>query len=173
MIRSRRTVSVLTFSRSQTRRALIGLPGMGYSWGGVVGLQLATRTDRLTALICGGWPPLGAPYKGMVDLLEAQTAEHRGAAIYATFYRSIADWPERNAVSRFTCPRMTFAGSNDILPHEVLTTRIGPLVAEYREELEEMGWTVELVEGFSHDLFTRADVVVPMIRKFLDPVLLP
>jgi hypothetical protein len=30
----------------------------GYSGGGVVGLQLASRTDRLTALICGGWPPL-------------------------------------------------------------------------------------------------------------------
>ena len=28
----------------------------GFSWGAVVGLQLATRTDRLSALICGGWP---------------------------------------------------------------------------------------------------------------------
>ena len=31
----------------------------GYSFGGVMGLQLAARTDRLSALICGGWP--GAP----------------------------------------------------------------------------------------------------------------
>ena len=37
----------------------------GYSWGGVVGLQLATRTNRLSALICGGWPPLGASYRDM------------------------------------------------------------------------------------------------------------
>jgi pimeloyl-ACP methyl ester carboxylesterase len=34
----------------------------GFSWGGVVGLQLAARTNRLTALICAGWPPLGGPY---------------------------------------------------------------------------------------------------------------
>ena len=32
----------------------------GFSWGGVAALQLAIRTDRLTALICGGRPPLGA-----------------------------------------------------------------------------------------------------------------
>ena len=108
----------------------------------------------------------------MVDLLEAQTVEHQSAAIYATFYRSIAGWPEQKAVSGFTCPRMAFAGSNDILPHDVLTIRIGPLVAEYREELEEMGWQVELVDGFGHELFERTDVVVPLIRGFLDPFLL-
>src|SRR5215471_16727231 len=28
----------------------------GFSFGGVVGLQLASRTNRLSALVCGGWP---------------------------------------------------------------------------------------------------------------------
>src|SRR4051812_45923393 len=37
----------------------------GYSWGGVVGLQIACRTDRLTALVIGGWPPIGGPYNDM------------------------------------------------------------------------------------------------------------
>ena len=36
----------------------------GFSFGAVVGLQLAARTDRLSALICGGWPPLGGPVPG-------------------------------------------------------------------------------------------------------------
>src|SRR2546425_5843649 len=31
----------------------------GFSWGGVVGLQLGIRTNRLTALICGGVAPFG------------------------------------------------------------------------------------------------------------------
>src|SRR5438477_76570 len=35
----------------------------GFSWGAVVGLQLATRTNRLTALALGGWPPLGGQYR--------------------------------------------------------------------------------------------------------------
>ena len=30
----------------------------GFSFGSVVGLQLASRTSRLSALVCGGWPPL-------------------------------------------------------------------------------------------------------------------
>src|SRR5690242_17921022 len=33
----------------------------GYSWLAVSGLQLAARTDRLTALAMGGYPPLGQP----------------------------------------------------------------------------------------------------------------
>ncbi len=44
----------------------------GYSWGGLVGLQLAARTDRLTALICGGFPPFGASYR---DIAAATKAE--------------------------------------------------------------------------------------------------
>ena len=35
---------------------------------------------------------------------------------------------------------------------------------------QEMGWSVELVEGHAHGLFSSADVVVPMIRNFLDPL---
>jgi len=31
----------------------------GYSWLALIGLQLAIRTDRLAALIMGGFPPLG------------------------------------------------------------------------------------------------------------------
>ena len=42
----------------------------GFSWGGVVGLQLAARSNRLTALICGGWPPLGAPYTATLAATE-------------------------------------------------------------------------------------------------------
>ena len=30
----------------------------GYSWLALLGLQLASRTDRLTALVMGGFPPL-------------------------------------------------------------------------------------------------------------------
>src|SRR4029077_5517306 len=40
----------------------------GFSWGGLIGLQLAWRSDRIAALVCGGWPPLGGPY---ADLLLA------------------------------------------------------------------------------------------------------
>src|SRR5215470_3538391 len=35
----------------------------GYSWLAMIGLQLAIRTDRLWALIMGGFPPLDGPYE--------------------------------------------------------------------------------------------------------------
>jgi hypothetical protein len=130
----------------------------GYSWGGVVGLQLATRTNRLSALVCGGWPPLGAPYSDMPNVT--------GQSIFTTFYRSIQQWPEREAVSRIACPRLAFAGRDDA------TARIGSLLALHREELELMGWTVRLVDGFGHNLGASRDIVAPLIREFLDPLLL-
>jgi pimeloyl-ACP methyl ester carboxylesterase len=34
----------------------------GYSWLAVGGLQLALRSDRVAALVMGGWPPIGGPY---------------------------------------------------------------------------------------------------------------
>lgn len=136
----------------------------GFSWGGVVGLQLATRTDRLSALICAGWPPLGAPYK---DMPKAATREQR---IFATFYEHLTNWPEREAVSKITCPRFTFAGREDVITVPTVTARIGPLIAEHRGELERMGWRVRLVDGVRHDLGSRADLVMPLLREFLDAV---
>jgi len=67
----------------------------GYSWGGVVGLQLAARTDRLTALVCGGWLPLGAPYPAMLSWAEGR-AQRTGLpdwAMTATYYRELVSWP--------------------------------------------------------------------------------
>jgi pimeloyl-ACP methyl ester carboxylesterase len=59
----------------------------GYSWLALVGLQLAIRTDRLTALAMGAWPPLGGPYAEMLrvtvathDLASAPSSARQGAA---------------------------------------------------------------------------------------------
>jgi pimeloyl-ACP methyl ester carboxylesterase len=43
----------------------------GYSWRAVCGLQLAIRTDRLTALAMGGYPPLDGPYGPMLKVTRA------------------------------------------------------------------------------------------------------
>jgi pimeloyl-ACP methyl ester carboxylesterase len=49
----------------------------GYSWLAVAGLQLALRTDRLTGLAMGGFPPLNGPYQ---DMLAVTRATHDMAA---------------------------------------------------------------------------------------------
>jgi pimeloyl-ACP methyl ester carboxylesterase len=43
----------------------------GYSWLALAGLQLAIRTDRLTALAMGGFPPLDGPYAPMLQVTTA------------------------------------------------------------------------------------------------------
>ncbi|HEX6540484.1 MAG TPA: hypothetical protein VF040_01910 [Ktedonobacterales bacterium] len=43
----------------------------GYSWLALVGLQLAIRTDRLSALMMGGFPPLSGPYEEMLRVTTA------------------------------------------------------------------------------------------------------
>jgi pimeloyl-ACP methyl ester carboxylesterase len=53
----------------------------GYSWLALTGLQLATRTDRLTALAMGGFPPLDGPY---TQMLRVTTATHELAKANAT-----------------------------------------------------------------------------------------
>ncbi len=53
----------------------------GYSWLALIGLQLAIRTDRLSALVMGGFPPLDGPYAAM---LRVTTAAHEMALKAAT-----------------------------------------------------------------------------------------
>jgi pimeloyl-ACP methyl ester carboxylesterase len=52
----------------------------GYSWLALAGLQLAIRTDRLRALVMGGFPPLGGPY---AQMLKVTTAAHEMAVANA------------------------------------------------------------------------------------------
>jgi pimeloyl-ACP methyl ester carboxylesterase len=145
----------------------------GYSGGGIIGLQLASRTTRLTALICGGWPPLGGPYKEQLEAATIAANQNGGMTekVQLAFHRGLQGWPEREAVSGFTCPRMTFAGADDVLIDHGQTLRIGPTIQARRQDLERLGWTVRIQDGFRHELYTRPDVVVPMIREFLDPLL--
>ena len=46
----------------------------GYSWLAFSGLQLALRTDRLWALVMGGYPPMGGPYQAMLAVTRAAHA---------------------------------------------------------------------------------------------------
>jgi pimeloyl-ACP methyl ester carboxylesterase len=46
----------------------------GYSWLALAGLQLAIRTDRLAALVMGGFPALDGPYAEMLQVTAATHA---------------------------------------------------------------------------------------------------
>jgi pimeloyl-ACP methyl ester carboxylesterase len=143
----------------------------GFSFGAVVGLQLAIRTDRLNAFVCGGWPPLGGPYTA-ASAASSRSAAKGGSKLDAAYYRNLLkDWNEQTAIARIHCPRMAFAGVEDTFTTLDQEVRIGPTLRERRNELERMGWTVRLVEGFGHELGQHPEAAVPVIREFLDPLL--
>ncbi|GAA0709198.1 alpha/beta hydrolase [Dactylosporangium roseum] len=118
----------------------------GYSWLAVSGLQLAVRTDRLTALVMGGYPPLDQPNR---ELLRVTTAAHTMATAnaaappapvpppdepgwstapmtlseaqtrqFVTLYEALQDFDDRAALARLTCPRLCFVGSADEITYE-------------------------------------------------------
>jgi pimeloyl-ACP methyl ester carboxylesterase len=154
----------------------------GYSWGGNVGLQLATRSDRLTALVVGGWPALGGPYAELLQAAQRKLPNPepsslkvlRSPAQYAQWIhygQSIEGWPEREAVSRIACPRLNVFGSEGDLVEAGIPVPIASRIREHRGELQALGWRVHEIGGHSHALCMQPEVAVPPVRAFLDEVL--
>ena len=112
----------------------------GYSWLALAGFQLAIRSDRLTALAMGGFPPLDGPYGSMLTVTRAAhrmalaNRDKQPAAAelqpgdwdavevtqtpdqtqqYVTLYESVQNFDERAALDRLSIPRLVFAGAND------------------------------------------------------------
>jgi pimeloyl-ACP methyl ester carboxylesterase len=152
----------------------------GYSWGGVVGLQLACRTDRLTALVIGGWPPLGGPYQEM-RVMTAQAsadpalpAEQRDlVASWATFYRSLDGWDD-NSLRKIDCPRMAYAGGEDVVVQAGVMVSISKLFEQRSRELRDQQWDIEILPSLDHaGAMTDAVAVVAVVRPFLETNLTP
>lgn len=151
----------------------------GYSWSGAVGLQLATRTDRLSALVIGGWPPLDGPYREILAAARRKLPNPepsslkilRSAAQYAqwiAYYESMLDWPERQAVSRIACPRMVYFGANGDLVEAGIEVTIASNIRRQLGTLQAGGWTVQELPGQGHGVCMVPELVVPPVRAFLD-----
>jgi pimeloyl-ACP methyl ester carboxylesterase len=154
----------------------------GYSWGAAVGLQLATRTDRLTALVLGGWPPRSAPYKGILQATRLKQSDPEPSSLkvlrskeqyrqWETYYTSMLDWPEAQAVASIRCPKMVFFGGDGDLVEAGIPIRIASIIREHRVALEQQGWTVHEIPGQGHGVCMMPELVVPPVRAFLDAVL--
>jgi pimeloyl-ACP methyl ester carboxylesterase len=154
----------------------------GYSWSGAVGLQLAARTHRLSALVVGGWPPLGAPYAGILQATLAKQANPepssmtilRNKAQYTQwehYYRSMLDWPEAASVAAIACSKMVYFGADGDLVEAGTPIRIASIIRERRSTLESQGWRVHEIAGQGHGVCALPELVVPPVRSFLDAVL--
>lgn len=168
----------------------------GYSWLALAGLQLAIRTDRLTGLAMGGYPPLGGPYGVMLAVtrsahrqaLENQakppvaveiepgdwdsaelvaTPEQTGQ--YVTLYESLIGFDETTV--ELGIPRLAFAGTDDTIVYgakwDHARVEIGPPLAANKAELEKRGWTVEVIPGADHMTAMHSAVVGPILARWL------
>jgi pimeloyl-ACP methyl ester carboxylesterase len=151
----------------------------GYSWSGAVGLQLASRTDRLSALVIGGWPPLDGPYDDILAAARRKLGSPepssmkvlRSPAQYAQwihFYESLRGWHERDAVARIACPRLVYFGEKGDLVEAGIPVTIASNIRRRRATLELLGWTVHEIAGADHGGAALPEPVVPMVRRFLD-----
>lgn len=170
----------------------------GYSWLALAGLQLAIRTDRLTALAMGGYPPLGGPYR---EMLAVTRVAHRMAIDpppppagtpepgdwdsypfsrtpdqteqYVTLYEALQDFDEDVGLA---LPRLAFAGEKDIIEYgpqwdDLRVDLAGPLRAHHAE-LIARGWRVSLVPGADHMAAMQPSRVLPILLPWLQEALL-
>jgi pimeloyl-ACP methyl ester carboxylesterase len=164
----------------------------GYSWLALIGLQLAIRTDRLWALIMGGFPPLNGPYEEMFRVTtatdemasgarpmpSADESEWSGMALsrdqtrqFVTLYQALQGFDDRAAQARLTCPRLCFVGSKDEIKYSkswgnVSVSLAGPVVRG-QAQLSELGWDVQVLDGLDHIQAMQAKQVVPLLRSWL------
>jgi pimeloyl-ACP methyl ester carboxylesterase len=160
----------------------------GYSWLGMVGLQVAVRTDRLWALAVGGYPPLDGPYAEMLrittaayEMAEGQPSpddEWSAAGLskdstkqFVTLYHGLQDFDDRAAQAQITCPRLCLVGSADAMDYGknwggIHMDLAGPII-RHRAELEALGWDVVVFDGLDHMGAMQAAQVVPVLRPWL------
>ena len=155
----------------------------GFSWGCVTGLQLALRTDRMTALVCGGFPVMDGIYDDM--LTTARTMARGPATIYGlesdspengrqflTYYEGLQSFDDRSIQDALDIPRLSWIGDQDLptLNGKPLT-HMGQLIIRNRPDLEAAGWDVRIVPGKNHLDGLAPDVQVPLIDEWLSEVL--
>ncbi len=154
----------------------------GHSWGGAVGLQLAHRTDRLSALVIGGWPPLGAPYRALLQATRLKQGNPGPSSLkvlrskdqyrqWEHYYASMLDWPESESVERIAVPKMVLYGADGDLVEAGIAVPIASAIRSRRDTLEAQGWRVHELAGQGHGVCMMPELVVPPVRSFLDEVL--
>jgi pimeloyl-ACP methyl ester carboxylesterase len=73
----------------------------GYSWLALAGLQLALRSDRVAALVMGGFPPIDGPY---AEFLRVTTATHDMASAPSSARQGAAGDPATAAPASEPAP---------------------------------------------------------------------
>ncbi len=151
----------------------------GYAWGAAAGLQMASRTKRLSAFVIGGWPPLGGDYAGMLQAARTNLPNPSASSMqvlrskeqyqqWVTFYESVQNWAEAKANAGFKFPKLVFYGADSVTTTGGVTVGYAATIRERRKELEALGWRVAEIPGKGHGVGLEPVTIVPIVREFLD-----
>jgi pimeloyl-ACP methyl ester carboxylesterase len=156
---------------------------LGYSFGGAIGVQLACRTNRISAVAIGGWPPLNAPFRFMYEFLTKMSeapphalrhVDPRNLLTAASFYRSLIDWPERQEIAKLRMPRLVFMGDRDraqSLPPS-WSVPLAELLRAAEDDLRALHWEICWLAGQEHLSAIRPEISLPSVRRFFRHALL-
>ena len=155
----------------------------GYSFGAAVGLQLAPRSERLSALVCGGFPPLWQPLSEMLSLtrstakasarLPDNDARHAMDQQAVTFYESVAGYDEARGLEQIRCPRLVFHDVADTLDLSGFVLDLAARTRAVESKLQSLGWETAWVEtGQGHLAFLDPEKCLAAFAPFLDKHLL-
>lgn len=154
----------------------------GGTFGAATGLALAAASDRISALLCAGWSPLGIPYQGIAAAVRAQRhdpppharvvlREPAQYAQWATFYGSLDDRWEARTVAAIRCPRAVVYGEHAATTAGDCPLPLAATIRARRAELESLGWYVAEVPAADAGLILEPERLVPAAREFLDSAL--
>lgn len=154
---------------------------VGYSYGGAIGVQLACRSNRVSALAVGGFPPLNAPFQQMVEITTRAATSPAAADLdpkllwsAVGFYAPLPQWPEREELAKLAMPRMAFIGTEDVgVPLHGVDLPLAATLRDTEPALKALGWQVAWVEGRDHLSAIQAEASLPLVRDFFRKSLLP
>ena len=160
----------------------------GYSFGAAVGLQLCRNNPRISAFVCGGFPPLAQPLSDMLYVVRKMAIP--GAVVLPEgmeltegmkqmgqqsirFYESVAGNDDRQNVAEITCPRMVLHDVKDVIELGGITHDLSMRTRAEEDTLKQMGWDVAWIEtGQDHYAMLDAKAMGEAFKPLLDKHLL-
>jgi glutaredoxin-related protein len=146
--------------------------------GPYAGMLAVTRAAHALSAAAAAAPPVEAdePVEvtpGDWDSVQVRTSEAQTGQ-FVTMYEALASFDDRAALGELTIPRLAFAGDMDRIEYGPAwgdtIVRIGEPLAANREALEAVGWAVRMLPGLDHMSAMRRDVVLPLLRDWLEAV---
>jgi hypothetical protein len=137
-----------------------------------------TRAAHALSVAAAATPPVETEPPAEVtpgdwDTVQVRTSEAQTQQ-FVTMYEALADFDDRAALGEVTVPRIAFAGDRDTIEYGPAwgdtVVRIGEPLAANKARLEAAGWDVRVLPGLDHMSAMRSDVVLPLLRDWLEAV---